>query len=78
MLGGGEAAVAAVVVVVAADRRSAGQQVRRRRWRTWRRRWRWRWRKCRQPGTYMVKLTVNGQSYTKPVEVLEDKGFRGR
>jgi hypothetical protein len=30
------------------------------------------------PGIYMVKLTVNGQSYTKPVEVLEDKGFRAR
>jgi len=30
------------------------------------------------PGTYLVKLTVNGQSFTKPVEVLEDKGFRGR
>jgi hypothetical protein len=31
-----------------------------------------------QPGVYTVKLTVNGQSYTKPVEVLEDKWFRAR
>jgi len=31
-----------------------------------------------EPGVYTVKLTVNGQSYTKPVEVLEDKWFRAR
>jgi len=29
-------------------------------------------------GTYIVKLTVNGQSYTKPVEVLEDRWFKAR
>jgi len=27
---------------------------------------------------YEVKLTVNGQTYAKPVEVLEDKWFRAR
>jgi len=26
----------------------------------------------------MVKLTVNGQSYSKPVEVIEDKWFKAR
>jgi hypothetical protein len=31
-----------------------------------------------QPGVYTVKLVVNGQTYTKPVEVLEDKWFRAR
>jgi hypothetical protein len=31
-----------------------------------------------QPGTYMVKLTVNGQSYSKPVEVIEDRWFKAR
>ncbi|MGH7620547.1 MAG: VPS10 domain-containing protein [Gemmatimonadaceae bacterium] len=31
-----------------------------------------------QPGVYTVKLAVNGQTYTKPVEVLEDKWFRAR
>jgi len=31
-----------------------------------------------QAGTYMVKLTVNGQSYSKPVEVIEDKWFKAR
>jgi hypothetical protein len=30
------------------------------------------------PGGYLVKLTVNGQTYTKPVEVLEDKWFKAR
>jgi hypothetical protein len=30
------------------------------------------------PGIYMVKLTVNGQSFSKPVEVLEDRGFKAR
>ncbi len=30
------------------------------------------------PGTYSAKLTVNGQSYTKPVEVLEDIWFKAR
>ncbi|HEX3865770.1 MAG TPA: hypothetical protein VHV78_03425, partial [Gemmatimonadaceae bacterium] len=30
------------------------------------------------PGIYNVKLTVNGQSYTKPVEVIEDKWFKAR
>jgi len=30
------------------------------------------------PGTYDVKLTVNGQTYSKPVEVLEDKWFKVR
>jgi hypothetical protein len=31
-----------------------------------------------QSGTYMVKLTINGQSYSKPVEVIEDKWFKAR
>ena len=31
-----------------------------------------------QPGTYTVKLTVNGQTYTKLVDVLEDKWFKVR
>ncbi len=31
-----------------------------------------------QPGTYTVKLTVNGQTYTKPVDVLEDRWFKAR
>ena len=30
------------------------------------------------PGMYEVKLTVNGQTYAKPVEVLEDKWFKAR
>ncbi|HVX40812.1 MAG TPA: hypothetical protein VHB25_14675, partial [Gemmatimonadaceae bacterium] len=30
------------------------------------------------PGTYTAKLTVNGQAYTKPVEVLEDVWFKAR
>ena len=30
------------------------------------------------PGMYEVKLTVNGQTYSKPVEVLEDKWFKAR
>jgi len=30
------------------------------------------------PGLYTVKLTVNGQTYTKPVEVLEDRGLKVR
>jgi hypothetical protein len=31
-----------------------------------------------QPGTYTVKLTVNGQTYTKLVDVLDDKWFKAR
>jgi hypothetical protein len=31
-----------------------------------------------QPGVYTIKLVVDGQTYTKPVEVLEDKWFRAR
>jgi hypothetical protein len=31
-----------------------------------------------QPGMYSIKLTVGGQSYTKPIEVLEDKWFKVR
>jgi hypothetical protein len=30
------------------------------------------------PGTYTAKVVVNGQTYTKPIEVLEDKSFRAR
>jgi hypothetical protein len=30
------------------------------------------------PGTYGVKLVVNGQTFAKPVEVLEDKWFKAR
>jgi photosystem II stability/assembly factor-like uncharacterized protein len=30
------------------------------------------------PGTYNVKLTVDGKSYTQPVDVLEDKWFTAR
>jgi hypothetical protein len=31
-----------------------------------------------QPGVYTVKLSVNGKEYSKQVQVLEDKWFRGR
>jgi hypothetical protein len=30
------------------------------------------------PGTYTAKVVVNGQTYTKPIDVLEDKAFRAR
>ena len=30
------------------------------------------------PGSYVVKLTVNGRDYTKPVTVLEDKWMTER
>jgi len=30
------------------------------------------------PGNYTAKLTVNGQSWSKPIDVLEDKSFRVR
>jgi hypothetical protein len=30
------------------------------------------------PGMYTAKLVVNGQTYSKPFEVLEDKGFKVR
>jgi hypothetical protein len=30
------------------------------------------------PGMYTAKLTVNGQSFSKQVEVLDDRGFRVR
>jgi hypothetical protein len=52
------------------------------------RRWRW-WRggvvrrrrrggggAAIQPGTYTAKVVVNGTTYIKPFEVLEDKGSR--
>ena len=31
-----------------------------------------------QPGTYTAKVVVNGQTYTKPIEVIEDKWFKAR
>jgi len=31
-----------------------------------------------EPGTYTAKLVVNGQTYTKPVEVLDDRSFKVR
>ena len=31
-----------------------------------------------EPGTYTVKLVVNGQSYTKSVQVIEDTWFKAR
>ncbi len=31
-----------------------------------------------QPGTYTAKVVVNGQTYVKPFEVLEDKWFKAR